>query len=206
MCRGAGASSAPERAMHCGVEPDGQLLIQNRTPARPHVFGGLEQWIRLTPGQPYDVKIRYKCDSEANQLALGLKWQTRLKLPASPEWKEMVFRITAPLETRPDGTIRSSSSVTMFRRKRCLTPSPSNRSARRSSRLPTGRISGCTECRGSKGISTNCNRSPGDCPCFRCPAARRRSPPAGCRTPGRSRPVSPWERSAWTVVLRGGQG
>lgn len=84
---------------------DGQLLIQNRTPARPHVFGGLEQWIRLTPGQPYDVKIRYKCDSEANQLALGLKWQTRLKLPASPEWKEMVFRITAPLETRPDGTI-----------------------------------------------------------------------------------------------------
>ena len=87
------------------LDQDGKLLIRNSTPAKPHVFGGLEQWIRLNPGQPYDVKIRYKCDTEANQLALGLKWQIRLKLPASSDWKEMTFRITAPAETRKDGTI-----------------------------------------------------------------------------------------------------
>lgn len=84
---------------------DGKLLVRNSTPAKPHVFGGLEQWIKLNPGQQYEVRIRYQCDSEANQLALGLKWQIRLKLPASSVWKDAVFRITAPQETKPDGTI-----------------------------------------------------------------------------------------------------
>ncbi len=72
------------------------LFITNNTPRKAHVYGVLTQWVKLTSGVDYVLRLRAKGEGGSINLAVGNRWGNRLDLRLlSGDWKvyEQTFRL-----------------------------------------------------------------------------------------------------------------
>ncbi|MBS1369166.1 MAG: hypothetical protein HPZ91_04325 [Lentisphaeria bacterium] len=83
----------------CKMELDGKgvLVMKSNFKQKPHVFGRIQQSVKLMPGGSYVLNVRAKGSGDEPIIAIGKNWKLRFHIkPPAPEWRTYTFNFTIP--------------------------------------------------------------------------------------------------------------